>query len=67
MGLNMWKLRLQGRERWANKFLVPKTVLDIFLKLRGFVALFVATKPKKYLFLDSGLLDPDVIRKTSPR
>jgi hypothetical protein len=67
MGLNKWNLRLLGREGSANMFIVPKLVRDIFLKLRGFVALFLAIKPKKYLSLDSGLLDPDVIRKTSPR
>ena len=67
MGLNKWNLMLLGREGSANMFIVPKAVRDIFLKLRGSVALFLATKPKKYFSLGSGLLDQDVIRKTSPR
>lgn len=67
MGLNNWNLRPLGREGSANMFIVPKPVLDIFLKLRGYVALFLATKPKKYFSLGWGLLDPGVVRKTSPR
>jgi hypothetical protein len=67
MGLNKWNLRLLGREGSANMFIVPKPVLDIFLKLKGSVALFWTTKRKKYFSLGSGLLDPDVIGKTSPR
>lgn len=67
MGLKKWNLRLLGREGSANTFIVPKPVLDIFLILKGFVALFLATKPKQYFSLGSGLLDPDAIRRTGPR
>lgn len=62
MGLNNWTLRPLGREGSTNMFIVPKPVLDLILKLRGSVALFLTTKP-----LGSSLLDPDIIRKTSPR
>jgi hypothetical protein len=67
MGHNKWNLRFLGREGSASMFIVPKPVLDIFLKCRGCVALFLATKPKKYFSLWSGLLDRNVVRKTSPR